>query len=212
MSTLLITGIADPPRHDFTAAEMSSLRRDGLVRELLPQVWAAASLGDTSELRAVAAKHTIGRALLPRVVVGWASAAWVYGWGTEPCRLEVLIDQSKRTTSTHRAYPHLLIHEVQDPLDRSLSLAGVFVSDPVRTVLDVARHCGDEDARRILVRAFQTPDLIESVQTHIRLGGLYVPQRHRSRMHSRLSRAAKTARLLQRQRAEAPQTDASDQS
>jgi hypothetical protein len=192
---IVITHLTEPPSGHFSTAELSTMSREGLVQEVLPGIWTSTSLRNTSELRAVCAKRAIGSRLLPRVVVGWSSAAWIFGWAPAPTRLEVLIDQSRRTTSTHRANQHLLIHEVYDPLDRSVNIAGLFVSDPVRTVLDVARYCNDEDARRILVKAFMAPGVIEQVQTYIRMGGLYLPQRYRSRMHQRMSQAAQAARI-----------------
>ncbi|MCB4207588.1 hypothetical protein [Arthrobacter sp. UM1] len=154
---------------EFTAAERSAMERDGLIRSVLPDVWVACGTEETPALRARLASFCIPPRLRRRVVVGWASAAWVYGWAAPPARLEVLIDQSSRTTSAHRAAPRLLIHEVRDPLDRSVNFGPVFVSDDVRTILDVASRCAPDEAEAILRTAFRSVQTRRRLEAYLRL-------------------------------------------
>lgn len=178
---------------EFSPAEWRVLEADGLVRPCLPEVWAAAVLPDSSLLRAQSAQLVIPGLLRHRAVVGWRSAAWIHGWASPPPALEVLISQSSRTTSLYRLIHGIVIHEVRDPLDRSLNLGGVFVSDEIRTVLDVARHCSDEDAEVILAAAFADPTLEARLQTYEQLTQAEIPQRLRSRTRTRIKKAVRQA-------------------
>ncbi|GAA1348286.1 hypothetical protein [Falsarthrobacter nasiphocae] len=191
--TYLITNKGQTVTTPYSPAEWQCMEAEGLVRPLIDGVWAAGALRQTADIRARAAGLVTPIQLIGRVVIGWSSAAWVHGWAPSPARLELLIDQSSRTTSAHRITDKVIIHEVKNPLDRSLNMSGTFVSDRVRTAVDVARYCNDDEAAAILSHAFRDPSLPAQIQAAEELGSLPALTGPTSRARRRLRKAAQGA-------------------
>jgi hypothetical protein len=111
----------------------AQLRSDAWVR-LFPDVYACASLAITHRLRTVAAT----RLLLPGSVAGGLSAAEVWGMPSGPGReddVHLVLPPSCRAGGTRGLQVR---RQALGPADTS-RIAGVPVTSPVRTVLDLAR-------------------------------------------------------------------------
>jgi hypothetical protein len=127
---------------DLPRAELCALRLDGEVYDIDDCVSPIDEICSTLT-RAAA----LGVYLPARLVAEQRSAAWV--WGATlfpPTQHQVCADIAARTRPV--GYPRLLLREVVlDPADVD-ELAGLRLTNPVRTVVDLARFsaCFEEDA------------------------------------------------------------------
>lgn len=118
------------------------LRSGALVRVGRGSYARAAGVADPAALVLARARSALRRLDEP-AVLSHTTAATVLGlptWGPAPARVQVTRDASsggRRTSSTHVRTAPLAAHEVT-------SVAGLLVTSPARTVVDVARLLGEE--------------------------------------------------------------------
>jgi hypothetical protein len=132
-------------------AEYHSMARDGIMRPLVGDVWVAAEVTDSARLRADAIALLLTSAPRPRPVVGGHAAAWIMLGGPEPTHIDVLLP-----TGVRRRLPSpLRAREVHLDDDEQLDYAGLVLTTPVRTAVDLACSCAPEQARTWLLRLEQ---------------------------------------------------------
>jgi hypothetical protein len=121
------------------------LVRRGALVEVWDGVAAPARVPQTPTLRALAVRDLVPA----RTVLAGAGAAWVLCGGRRPVRLDVLYPPG-----THRPTPLPGRVPRQSAVLRSETevVAGVLVTDPRRTALDVATRCDRATALEILRR------------------------------------------------------------
>jgi hypothetical protein len=123
-------------------AEMQRLVDEGLLRRLAGPVLIAADVPDTAPLRArsvllalapAGAGTPVGAAATG--VVGYAGAAWVHVGGPAPAQVDLIIPPG---TTRPRRVPIRLHEHRLDQRDVQV-LAGLRLTNPVRTAADIAR-------------------------------------------------------------------------
>jgi hypothetical protein len=120
-------------RTDFAEAELCSLRLDGEVYRV-DDCAAAIDEIESAAQRAAALR----RQLPDRLIAERLSAAWVWGALADPPAIhEVCSDIEARTRPT--VQPALRIREVVIDGDEVAWLAGIQVTTPLRTAIDLAR-------------------------------------------------------------------------
>lgn len=129
-------------------AEVRRLVREGLARPLVVDVLAPADAPDRLEVR-LAGLHLALEPHRPRLsgapqdgafVLGYRTAAWLYGSGPVPEVVDVVI--APQTGRVRR--PGLLIHEHRVDPAQVLRLGGLWVTTPERTAADLARQRPEE--------------------------------------------------------------------
>ncbi|GAA2197383.1 type IV toxin-antitoxin system AbiEi family antitoxin [Sinomonas flava] len=153
---------ADPPvlvaGGPFTAVELQAMEHDGVLRRLIADAYVPIQCGEAPELRARGLAAILAPRLVHRTVVGRLTAAWVYGCAGRPDTPVLLVDGSRRM-STLRATHRLLVHEVYfGPFD-VVELAGVRVTSPLRTAVDLAIHSEEGVSVPVLRRMLAQPRL-----------------------------------------------------
>lgn len=172
---------------DLPLAELSSARLDG---ELYPlgEYWCPIDEPEGPPVRARAA----GLLVPPRAIAERMTAAWIYGIRPEPSRHQFCVDLGARTHVPPS--PRLQLREVHCGPEDTLSIAGLRVTTPLRTVVDLARTPGPD-----------APGLVEFLAELLRFGGLpadaAVQQCRRHNLPHKtvaLARLARAAELLER--------------
>lgn len=138
-----MTGILAPvlTPDDLPLAELCGARLDGEVYAL-GDSWCPVDEADGPVARALAAGLLVpGRAIAERM-----TAAWVYGLAPEPHRHHFCVDLGARTHVPPS--PRLQLREVRCRADETLVIAGLRVTTPLRTVIDLARSPGPDLSRR----------------------------------------------------------------
>ena len=117
--------------------EVSSLEWAGLLRDgLLAPVWGGAARVTACVEDPAVRVAALARLVPERGVVGRATAVWVHAGGPAPVRADVLVQTRARRPDPH---PDRRTHEA-DLTDADVeTIAGVRVTTPLRTALDVAR-------------------------------------------------------------------------
>jgi AbiEi antitoxin C-terminal domain len=151
-SRLLLPGLP------FSRNELRAMELDGL----LVNVFAAGFVGATETItpahRALAAAALLPRGISRKVVLGRLTAAWVYGCAEPAPKVTVLMDHRYRATSQGRNRS-VNIHEVSLGTSDTVSMAGVQVTSPLRTALDIAVHAADDEAVPALLALSAVPAL-----------------------------------------------------
>ncbi|MEJ5868752.1 hypothetical protein WDV85_13490 [Pseudokineococcus sp. 5B2Z-1] len=143
------------------AAVLRAMAAEGLLVELVPQVWVAADLAGDAVVRAGAlaaaveraagpGSPVVARALLDRGVVGLTAAAWVHGSGGPPARVDLLVPLG---TGSRPVPAPLRLRRVADPWGRSAQVGPLRVSDPGRAREDAGDDVRDAAALARLRRA-----------------------------------------------------------
>lgn len=83
-----------------------------------------------------------------RVILADRTAAWVWGWCAQPGSLRTCVSITARIPSPERR--RLGAREAVIDPDERRSVGGVLVTDPVRTLVDLARHSADPDVVDLL--------------------------------------------------------------
>jgi hypothetical protein len=142
----------------FSTPELQVMARDGLLNHVYGASYVRPHVVVDAGIRARAAISLVPESLRNRVALGRQSAAWIYGCAGPPLRLSLLADHHRRTTAL-RPFSDAVLHEVGlGPLDIT-SVAGVQVTTPLRTAMDVALHGRDTDAIAVLRRISAAPGL-----------------------------------------------------
>jgi hypothetical protein len=101
--------------------------------------------------------------LYSRIIISDSSAAWVWGWGPQPSRVTTCVSIAARIPSPERRRWHAREVVIDD--DEHVTLGGVPVTSPERTLLDLARHAPDDSvvpllAAGITARGLGKSDLV----------------------------------------------------
>ncbi|MDH6237308.1 type IV toxin-antitoxin system AbiEi family antitoxin [Cryobacterium sp. CG_9.6] len=118
--------------------ELMCARLDGEVYPL-GACWCPIDEVESPALRAA----SLGPLVPPRGIVERASAAWVYGVLPEPAVHELCVDVHARAHLPPSAHVH--IREVTCPAADTRLLAGIRVTSPLRTAVDLARWSVETD-------------------------------------------------------------------
>lgn len=152
---------------DLPLAELSSARLDGELFAL-GEFWCPIDEIDGASTRAIAATMLVpARAIAERM-----SAAWIYGLVAEPLRHQFCVDVGARAHIPPS--PRLQVREVSCAPEETQMVAGLRVTTPLRTTVDLARWAPDD-----------SPDLVALLVALLRFGGF--------------SNATPASRLCQRQ-------------
>lgn len=136
-----------PPLSDLLSpAELGAVVLDGELCRLGDDV-APIDLPVTTESRARTLRRTI---LDRRVIVSDRCAAWVWGWVLSPPPLSTSVSISARVPSPDRR--RLRAREVVIDPDETVEVAGLVVTTPLRTLVDLARHDTAPDAIDVVAR------------------------------------------------------------
>lgn len=143
---------------DFSGVELQAMTADGLLKRVYAQTYVRWDIEPDPVCRALAAGQCLTERLLERTMLGRFTAAWIYGCAPPPRQLQLLIDHGRRTTALPPFSPAVL-HEVQlGPAD-GMDIAGVTVTTPLRTAVDIARHGPGGPAVRALLAIGADPVL-----------------------------------------------------
>ncbi len=122
---------------DLPLAELSSARLDGELFAL-GEFWCPIDEIEGVPSRAIAASFLVPtRAIAERM-----SAAWIYGLVPEPLRHQFCVDVGARAHVPHS--PRLQLREVSCGPGETQTIAGLRVTTPLRTVVDLARWTADD--------------------------------------------------------------------
>jgi hypothetical protein len=118
---------------DFPAAELAALRLDGEVYRV-DGGFAAIDMVPGPRLRATA----LATVLPAKLIAEQRSAAWVWGAAQDPPTLhEVCANTAARTRPPHST--HLVVREVVIERQDIAVIAGLSLTTPLRTAIDLAR-------------------------------------------------------------------------
>lgn len=119
--------------NDLPLAELCSARLDGQVFQLADS-WCVIDEIDGCSNRAVAASRLVP----PRAIAERLTAAWIYGVAPEPRRHQFCVLIGARTTAVWS--PRVQLREIVRSPDDVCTIAGVRVTTPLRTAVDLARY------------------------------------------------------------------------
>lgn len=143
---------------DFSGVELQSMARDGLVRRVYADTYVRWDIEPDPICRTLAAARTLPERLRPRIMLGRLTAAWIYGCAPAPRQLQLLIDHSRRTTAL-APFSTAVLHEVRLGAGDGMEIAGIMVTTPLRTALDIARHGPQEASVSALLAIAANPVL-----------------------------------------------------
>ncbi|HET6794180.1 MAG TPA: hypothetical protein VFH45_07055, partial [Acidimicrobiales bacterium] len=159
-------------RSQHGVASRSQLRLHGVTAEVertrvSPGEWDRPTAGI---VRAVAARPTPEQALMiallvagPGAVASHESAAWLWDLAPAPERPAVTI----RTTRRHRAGP-FVIHRLKGPAPEPFQHRGFPVTNPLRTLVDLAGVVSSNEIDEAVDRALATKLLtVEAIQAEV---------------------------------------------
>ena len=132
------------PGRNFSRAELRAMRLDGVLAAVFGDAYTPASVPHTHILRARALALALPPNLVGRAVVGRFSAAWIYGCAPAPARISLLVDVGHRVGAL-RPWSGCIVHEVSLGRFDAANIAGISVTTPLRTAVDLALH-GDAEA------------------------------------------------------------------
>ncbi|WAP53084.1 hypothetical protein OL239_08400 [Arthrobacter sp. ATA002] len=112
---------------------------DGLLKQVYAHTYVRWDIEPDPVCRALAAGHCMTERLRERTVLGRFTAAWIYGCAPAPRQLQLLVDHARRTTALP-PFTAAVLHEVQLGPAEGMDIAGVTVTTPLRTAVDIARH------------------------------------------------------------------------
>ncbi|GAB4100155.1 hypothetical protein GCM10028789_23190 [Sinomonas halotolerans] len=174
----------------FTAVELQAMAADGVVRRLIGQAYVPALAPEGPSLRARSLAALLPARVRVRAVAGRMTAAWIFGCAPAP-ELPVMLVASTHRISSLRSPERLLVHEVGfGPYD-VLDIAGLQVTSPLRTALDVALHCEGTRAMPVLRRLLAQPGLGLTPRLVARALESLPRQPHKERARRLLERVAR---------------------
>lgn len=138
-------GLLVGPHEVGGRAAFQALVRCGALVPLWDDVAAPAAVPVTSTLRALAVRDLVPRG----TVVAGTSAAWVLCGSVRPRLLDVVYPPGRHRPAPHGERAPRQAHVLRD---ETVLVAGVLVTAPTRTVIDVATRCGPDEALVTLSR------------------------------------------------------------
>ncbi|MET4059131.1 hypothetical protein ABIB35_000662 [Arthrobacter sp. UYP6] len=160
---------------DFSGPELQAMETDGLLRWVYGETYVRWDIEPDPVCRALAAAKVLPEGLRSRVMLGRLTAAWVYGCAPPPRRLQLLVDHHRRTSALAPFSPAVL-HEVRLEPGECMDIAGMMVTTPLRTALDLARHDPQEESVQALLAIAAHPVLgcpLEAVRRSVQAGPGY---------------------------------------
>ncbi|MFO7691324.1 MAG: hypothetical protein R6W83_12370 [Cryobacterium sp.] len=127
---------------DLSIAELCSARLDGEVFAV-GDCWCPIDEIDGAENRA----RALGRLASPRLIIERRSAAWLYGDGPEPPVHDFCLNAHTRSRLSSSA--RVRIRQGHCSAEHTQLVAGLSVTLPLRTAVDLARF-SDEEPERLL--------------------------------------------------------------
>jgi hypothetical protein len=143
--------------------EMASLARNGLVRRVVGRVHVAADIRDSPAVRATALRLLLPRRLLlvPAVLSG-PTACWLAVGGPSPTGLDLIVPPRVGRTAPRG----IRVHQMRLEADDVRPLGGLFLTEPDRTAVDIARGVPPDQAlpslRRLRSATGVGPDAVAS--------------------------------------------------
>lgn len=131
---------------------------DGLLQRVYADSYVRWDIDPDPVCRALAAAHCLTGRLVERAMLGRLTAAWIYGCAPAPHRLQLLIDHRRRTTAL-APFSAAVLHEVRLGPEDGMDIAGIRVTTPLRTAMDLARHGPAEPSVRALLAITADPVL-----------------------------------------------------
>ncbi|WP_104177639.1 hypothetical protein [Cryobacterium sp. Y50] len=119
--------------NDLPLAELCGARLDGQVFQLADS-WCVIDEIDGCSNRAVSASRLVP----PRAIAERLTTAWIYGVAPEPLRHQFCVLIGARTTAVWS--PRVQLREIVRSPEDVHSIAGVRVTTPLRTAVDLARY------------------------------------------------------------------------
>jgi len=95
-----------------------------------------------------------------RVMISDHSAAWVWGWGPQPPAVSTCVSIVARIPSPERRRLHAREVVIDD--DERLTLGGIGVTSPERTLLDLARHALNDSVIPLLSAGIAARGVVRS--------------------------------------------------
>ena len=124
-----------------------------------------------------------------RAIVCDRSAAWVWGWIAAPSTISTCVSIGARVASPVRR--RLQAREAVLDSDEVVSLDGVRVTTPVRSVIDLARHDDDDDRASEVIEAAVRSGLTTAAELRVavhRRPGIAYLRRAQRRIDRAISR------------------------
>ena len=162
---------------DFSSVELQAMASDGLLQRVYAHTYVRWDIDPDPVCRALAAANCLSDRMVARAMLGRLTAAWIYGCAPAPPQLQLLIDHGRRTTAL-APFSAAVMHEVRLGPEDGMDIAGVQVSTPLRTAMDLARHGPEQPSVRALLAITADPllhcplDCVRSaVEAAVRLPG-----------------------------------------
>lgn len=142
----------------FSAGELQALRIDGLLTHIYADTYVPAGTRVGEEFRAAAIGRTVPRALRTKSAIGRLSAAWIYGCACPPSTTCLLSDRRRRTTVI-RPGCAVCVHEVILPRADLVVVAGIPVTTPLRTAVDICLYASLQECLEAVARLTESTAL-----------------------------------------------------
>lgn len=143
---------------DFSSVELQAMAADGLLQRVYAHTYVRWDITPDPVCRALAAANCLTERLAARAMLGRLTAAWIYGCAPAPQQLQLLIDHGRRTTAL-APFSAAVLHEVRLGPEDGMDIAGIQVTTPLRTAMDLARHGPPEPSVRALLAITADPVL-----------------------------------------------------
>ncbi|WP_374946803.1 type IV toxin-antitoxin system AbiEi family antitoxin [Agreia sp.] len=121
---------------DLPLGELWAACRDGELVPLSSSAFTFADLPQTPAMRA----HAVARVMARRMIIERHSAAWVHGALVTPPRLHTIAVRYAQRSSASRDLA--TVREVVVRPDDTTTIAGIEITTPLRTAVDLARDRG----------------------------------------------------------------------
>lgn len=125
------------------------MKLDGVLAQVYGEAFRPVDAPESAALRAAALAHHIPANLLRRAAVAQLSAAWVYGCAPPPRPIALLLPPGGKSAQLP-LFSGCTLRQVLLPDSDVVELAGLRLTVPLRTALDVARTAPSELARSVL--------------------------------------------------------------
>lgn len=154
---------ADPPALlvpgvQFSLPELHAMKLDGVLAQVYGEAFRPVDVPDSAGLRAAALAHHVPAGLVRRAAVAQLSAAWVYGCAPPPRPIALLVPPGGKSAQLP-LFSGCSLRQVLLAESDVVKLAGLRLTIPMRTALDVARTAPEALAREVLASMAGLPGL-----------------------------------------------------
>lgn len=155
-STTMLNRQVYRPGYPFSYVELQTMQAEGVLRNVLVDVYAESLIPDTPELRATAASSLLSQTLRTHGSLCGESAAWIH-LGSQPPQAVSLITQQLYRRKVLRA-PAWHIHQIPLDEDEVRRIGRAQVTTPLRTATDLYMGIGTGPRRKRLDRCLHAWD------------------------------------------------------